>query len=69
MEEKRGVGRVKWFDETKKHGVISPLGEEEDVIFELEPEDETILVEDQVVEYSEEETDIGTQAKEIVPLD
>lgn len=65
MEEKRDVGQVKWFDKIKKYGAISPLGEDEDVVFELDDEDEPILREGQVVEFIKE----GTRAKKIVPLD
>jgi len=66
MGDKLDVGQVKWFDETKKYGAISPLGEdEEDVLFELDEEDETILTEGQLVEFAKE----GTRAKKIVSLD
>jgi len=65
MDEKLDVGQIKWFDKTKRYGAISPLGEEEDVVFELDDEDETILREGQVVEFTKE----GTRAKRIVPLD
>jgi len=70
-----GIGKIKYFDKGSKRGVISPengISKQsalEDLYFQVE-DDRTAanLRVGQFVQFVKEETDIGTEAKQITVL-